>query len=437
MKGFKPTGYGPSSGFKFPARMGFTGSTGSVTSVAPYTRRKAFADGGFVRQDNPRMKSESVGDSGSALQRRSRPTTQLDAESGGRSPLRPGFKRGGKLKKMRKADGGYVDAQRELEYRKAHYDDTTDDSKFDDPRVTPAQVRKQDQAIADAAASPNHRINLKTTKMRGYYGPQQPSGSDFEETQRPKGHGPIKPPRTHASKGHGPIRSIPGQGKRLGAFAAGGAVMSASPLSTLSKMRRKPPRPPSASTMKERFAADGGHVAYGSSSKGFMSDVSKLPEALKEVLRSIGSRSSGMARKGADTVSGRQRQVDRAVDEAVTGKNNYSRGGKLKRMGYADGGQVSREEAKKIAERTVGEHVRYPAPKGHKGLGKMCKADGGPVAPKTMEYRMSPEEAKMTPAERRAVIMKKMQAMPYRMSPEEARKSPQERLRALIKPLSK
>jgi len=105
MKGFKPTGYGPSAGFKFPARMGFTGSTGSVTNVSPYIRRKAFADGGFVRQDNPRMKSEEVGDQGSALIRRAKSYNNLDQESGGKTPLRPGFRKGGRMKK---ADGGPV-----------------------------------------------------------------------------------------------------------------------------------------------------------------------------------------------------------------------------------------------------------------------------------------------------------------------------------------
>jgi hypothetical protein len=38
---------------------------------------------------------------------------------------------------------------------------------------------------------------------------------------------------------------------------------------------------------------------------------------------------------------------------------------------YASGGGVTAGEAKKIAERTVGEHVKYPAPKGHSGLGQM------------------------------------------------------------------
>jgi hypothetical protein len=110
MKGFKPVGPGPSVGFRFPASMGFTGSTGSLTNVSPHVRRKAFANGGFVRQDNPRMTRAVVGDSGSALVRRSTPTTQLDQESGGRSPLRPGFKRGGNAR-VKKADGGDVRAK--------------------------------------------------------------------------------------------------------------------------------------------------------------------------------------------------------------------------------------------------------------------------------------------------------------------------------------
>ena len=106
MKGFKPTGFGPSAGFKFPARMGFTGSTVNVTQVSPYTRRAAkphiapqhFADGGFVRQDTPRMKVDVIGDQGSSMVRRAKPYCDADQESGGKSPLRPGYKHGGKLK---------------------------------------------------------------------------------------------------------------------------------------------------------------------------------------------------------------------------------------------------------------------------------------------------------------------------------------------------
>lgn len=64
-----------------------------------------------------------------------------------------------------------------------------------------------------------------------------------------------------------------------------------------------------------------------------------------------------------------------ALDAVSGGKTplrpGFSKGGKSKRMGYAKGGAVSAGEAKRIAEKTVGEHVRYPAPKGHKGQ-KAC-----------------------------------------------------------------
>lgn len=99
MKGFRPTGYGPTAGFKFPASQGFTGSTGAYTNVQPYVRRKAFADGGFVRQDTPRMKVDSVGDQGSGMVRRAKSYCNVDQESGGKSPLRPGYKKGGMAKK--------------------------------------------------------------------------------------------------------------------------------------------------------------------------------------------------------------------------------------------------------------------------------------------------------------------------------------------------
>jgi hypothetical protein len=99
MKGFKPTGYGPSAGFKFPAQFGFTGSTGAYTNVQPYVRRKAFANGGYV--------SKTIGDQGSALVRRKRSYSALDQESGGKTPLRPGYAHGGMMSKalMQKAVG--------------------------------------------------------------------------------------------------------------------------------------------------------------------------------------------------------------------------------------------------------------------------------------------------------------------------------------------
>jgi hypothetical protein len=113
MKGFKPMGRGMSQGFRYPANMGFTGSTGGVQQVSGYTRK--FATGGFVRQDNPREKVTSGIDPGRATVSRSRPSSNLDQQSGGRSPLRPGYRRGGALSK---ADGGPV-SDKEAEYRRA------------------------------------------------------------------------------------------------------------------------------------------------------------------------------------------------------------------------------------------------------------------------------------------------------------------------------
>lgn len=95
MKGFKPTGFGPKSGFSYPSKMGFTGSTGSVTSVAGYSRRKGYANGGFVKEGY-QPKTELTGDSGHATVYRNRPSTNLDQESGGKTPLRPGFAKGGR-----------------------------------------------------------------------------------------------------------------------------------------------------------------------------------------------------------------------------------------------------------------------------------------------------------------------------------------------------
>jgi hypothetical protein len=95
MKGFKPMGRGMSQGFRYPASMGFTGSTGGVQQVSGYTRK--YATGGFVRQDNPREKVKGGMDPGRATVSRSRPSTNLDQEAGGRSALRPGYRRGGKV----------------------------------------------------------------------------------------------------------------------------------------------------------------------------------------------------------------------------------------------------------------------------------------------------------------------------------------------------
>lgn len=77
MKGFKKTGRGPTYGnFKFPR---------STVEVRPHNRSlpaKKFADGGAVN---------------GALTKRNNPVTELDAESGGKTPVRPGFADGGKV----------------------------------------------------------------------------------------------------------------------------------------------------------------------------------------------------------------------------------------------------------------------------------------------------------------------------------------------------
>ena len=244
MKGFKPTGYGPSAGFKFPVSMGFTGSTGGITNVSPYVRRKGYANGGFVREDNPRMKTEVIGDQGSALVRRRKATTAEDQEAGGKSPLRAGYRTGGRVEKR--------------------------------------------------------------------------------------------------------IMKSPG---------ALGAVLRTPPPGMMGKIMRK---------------ADGGRIPRYSSKKGFMASLRDVPKLVGELPRL--ARDALMSQKiGSDPeriISRRQREIDRATDMAVTGRSNYRKGGKAARMGYAAGGGVSIEQAKKIAERTVGEHVRYPAPKGHKGFKK-------------------------------------------------------------------
>jgi hypothetical protein len=329
MKGFRPTGYGPSAGFKFPTKMGFTGSTGAYTNVSPYVRRKGFANGGFVRQDNPRMKVDSIGDQGSALVRRARSSNALDQESGGKSPLRPGYKKGGRMKK---ADGGSIsNADREAMQRKATAD----------------AIRRNKLEVMEEAG-----MGL--------------SNADREFLQRLRAQKPA-PPMKKADGGY--IEMV--------------------------DRRYRVPRRYSNPTMSEGLRA--------------------IPPLAKEMARSI---TSGTRRAFGQ----KERRMGIHGDLA----SNYSKGGKAKRMGYADGGAtkpsnfddwndyyqrnlsggryktrkklmtpppdlpktpapgpkakfyakgggVSAGQAKKIAERTVGEHVRYPAPKGHKGLEKVMR----------------------------------------------------------------
>lgn len=287
MKGFKATGYGPSAGFKFSSKHGFTGSTGNVIGVAPYVRRKAFADGGFVRQDTPRMKADMIGDQGSALVRRARSSTDLDAVSGGKTPIRPGYRNGGMAKRggglmqaagmmpmrkgkkmpMKKASGGNVSAkghgpirarvgsattpmkekfyadggaamrqsQKRLSINKYWFDHAEND-----------REKQSAQHRADQLTSPNHRVNLKSTKS-------------------------IKPFNPYA---------------------------------------------------------DGGKVVRGSSAKGFWASVKDIPELINQLpalAADAGQRS--LARTQKDVADTKRRRIDSIVDH---GNSRFARGGKAR-----------------------------------------------------------------------------------------------------------
>lgn len=103
MKGFKPTGNGPKNGHSFSSKAGFSGSTGRQQEIRSYSRsvpkRHKFAEGGVVK----------VADPSSSVVRRDRPVTAFDAEHGGKSPLAPGYRKGGMAKKKDcYAEGGRV-----------------------------------------------------------------------------------------------------------------------------------------------------------------------------------------------------------------------------------------------------------------------------------------------------------------------------------------
>lgn len=130
IKGFKPTGNGPKSGFSFSSKAGFSGSTGKTQQVSGYTRKLPhhadkrgqaqvkigpggspkpvgdgkvgnkkiphFAEGGAVKKmGTGTVGPQASGDS--AVIRRDKPVTGFDAEHGGKGSLRPGFAEGGKV----------------------------------------------------------------------------------------------------------------------------------------------------------------------------------------------------------------------------------------------------------------------------------------------------------------------------------------------------
>lgn len=280
MKGFKPSGYGPASGFKFPASMGFTGSTGAYTNVQPYVRRaaRAFKDGGYV--------SQTVGDQGHALVQRSRPYTNEDQESGGKSPLRRGFKKGGKVP-------GPPSMKKNMNPMKAK------GAPSDPIKRSPRTMKKADGGAVREDASTDLR---RKTKMLA-------ADRDFYQNS--------------------------GNPKKAGAFQQMMNEQKASPALDESWRHQahgsRRTRPPVVSVAKAKFAAaDGGRV-YGSSSKGFGSDMRKTGEFVGQIPRMVADALKGtMKRTQEDVADDKRRRID-SITSGTNTASNYARGGKVKR----------------------------------------------------------------------------------------------------------
>jgi len=280
MKGFKPTGYGPSDGFKFPTKMGFTGSTGSVTPVAGYTRRKHFADGGFVRQD--RMSSAMVGDTGNACVRRARSSTNVDQEYGGKSPLRPGFKDGGAnwIAGATKNKGAL--------HRALH---------------VPEGAKIPAKKLAKAANSSNPTMRKRAALAKTLKGMHKADGGGVRAAvQRMRGMGAIT--------------------DKESALAQKAMSRSSAP--------KKPPATSPAFGVKEKFYDGGGKVQKQPEIPA-PSYWQAFKDRAKEMVTTEARQSTGLARKAAEKIENRSKQIDAA--------SNYSRGGKAMRR-CARGGKM-------------------------------------------------------------------------------------------------
>lgn len=153
MKGFKDTGNGPRSGFHFPQSFGFSGSTGTVSNVRAHVRR--YAKGGAVKSQ---MTTEHPGTPGHATVQRTKPSTALDQEAGGRTPLRPGFARGGK------AGGGPISENED----RARRNFLTHERNRDAFRraKTPKERAEIQQTHDMAFGAPNHTLSLGRSRTR-------------------------------------------------------------------------------------------------------------------------------------------------------------------------------------------------------------------------------------------------------------------------------
>jgi hypothetical protein len=362
MKGFKPTGYGPSSGFVFPTRMGFTGSTGKFTTVAPYTRRK-FADGGFVRQDNPRMQTGTL-DEGSALVRRGRATNDLDQESGGKTPIRPGFKNGGNWIAGATKNKGAL-------HRALH---------------VPEGKKIPAKKLAKAARSNNPMMRKRAALAKTLKAMRKADGGDVRLPRR-------KTPYTFGES----VRAIPEALKEamraIGSSSSGMAKKAADSIS--GRQKQIDDYIDSAESGSERTASNyarGGKMkrmgyAQGGLARMMGEMMRRRQQAAPAMMRAppMVMRSSGGKAKRMGYANGGSRRDGMVTTERPSPAppkkspppkapdKPYPPAAMIKEKFYAKGGGVSAGQAKKIAERTVGEHVRYPAPKGHKGLEKAMR----------------------------------------------------------------
>jgi len=65
----------------------------------------AYANGGFVKQGDGTMKTDSIGDQGNAVVLRGKPAySEADKEYGGKTPLRTGYKKGGTVREGSQSD---------------------------------------------------------------------------------------------------------------------------------------------------------------------------------------------------------------------------------------------------------------------------------------------------------------------------------------------
>ena len=196
MKGFKHTGNGPKSGHHFSSKSGFSHSGTRKQDVRGYTRntpKPKFAEGGSVAR---RANSD--------LTSRSQPVSQFDKDHGGKTPLRPGFNKGGKACY---AEGGKVNSMGAA------------------IRMVKELVKRGDshEAAARKAAT---RYGVSPGAVTGNVKPSGPAtGGDpqlLAKGGRPLPTGPLKAPPAATLTGRAPPMRIPSPVTRgVGSFRRG------------------------------------------------------------------------------------------------------------------------------------------------------------------------------------------------------------------------